>query len=419
MRHRGNQGALRAAWIGCALTASGVAGLAQNPGEYLSYSWKGVAFQPQFDTTALFTDNLFYGAGATRVSDFVFTVSPGFRLQYGRDGENQIAFEYMHDETVVLDHSDFNSRQNRLDLTVRYVQGRLRLEGKDSVQFLSSLLGGSVGTLGQLVDRVLQSDDYRLTYDWTEKTDFYLRGSHTAADYDKRTFLLDQRTLEGTLGTSYQWTPKTRLTVDGFYGATSIAANAVPVAASDSRFYGGYVGIRGSFTPKLSGSARVGYEQRSFVSGDSVSASTPALSFDLAYQLTPMTSMTLRYDRRTFPSPQFASQISISDSVIFQVNQLVGTSGRWLVRGTVRYNHNDLSSTSVASGGQTIDVQRTDTLMAAGVALIYQPQPWLGCIAAYDFENFDISFANQAASGLLQVVSYHNNRLSLSVAIGF
>ena len=405
--------------MACALTASGVSGLAQNPGEYLSYSWKGLALQPQFDTTALFTDNLFYGAGATRVSDFVLTVSPGLRLQYGRDGQNQIAFEYMHDETFVLDHSDFNSTQDRLDLTLRYVQGRFRLEGKDSIQFLSSLLSGSTSQLRQLVDRVVYNDDYRLTYDWTEKTDVYLRGSHSAADYDKRTFLLDQRTLEGTLGSSYQWTPKTRLTVDGFYGATSVSANASPISPSDSRFFGGYVGIRGTFTPKLTGSARVGYEQRVFVGGNSVSASTPALSFDLAYQITPMTSATLRYDRRTSPSPQFANQINIGDSVVLQVNQLVGTSGRWLVRGTVRYFHNDLSSSSIASGGQTIDVQRTDSLLGIGLALIYQPQPWLGCIAAYDFENFDIAFSNQSASGLLQVAPYHNNRLSLSVAIGF
>lgn len=405
--------------VACALAASGVSGLAQNPGEYLSYSWKGLALQPQLDTAALFTDNLFYGSGVNRVSDFVLTVSPGLRLQYGRDGENQISFEYMHDETLVLERSDFNSRQNRLDLKLGYVQGRFRLEGKDSVQFLSSLLGGSVSQLGQLVDRITVNDTYRLTYDWTEKTDLYVRGVHDMADYDKRTFLLDQQTIEGTLGGSYQWTSKTRLTVDGFYGGTSIAANANPVAASDSRFYGGFVGVRGSFTPKLSGSARVGYEQRSFVNGDSVSASTPALSLDLSYQLSPMTLVTLRYDRRTFPSPQFANQISIGDSVLLQVNQFVGTSGRWLVRGTARYNHNDLSSTLIASGGQSIDVQRIDSLLGAGIALIYQPQPWLACVAAYDFDTFDISFTNESALNLLQVAPYHNNRLSLSVAIGF
>lgn len=419
MRHQVNQRGLRVAQVACALTAGCMMAVAQNPGEYLSYSWKGLAIQPQLDTTALFTDNLFSSAGVNRVSDFMLTFSPGLRLQWGRDGMNQVSFEYMHDESLVLDHSDFNSSQNRLALSVRYATGRIRVEGRDSLQFLSSLLGGSTSQLRLLVDRVTINDQYTVTYDWTEKTDFYVRALHNTADFDKKLALLDQTTLEGLLGTSYQWSVKTRVTVDGFYGRTLINANAVPTIASDSSFYGGFVGLRGNFTSKLTGSARIGYERRDFVTGDSQGSSTPALAFDLTYQFSPMTTATLRYDRRTAPSPQFGGQISISDAVTLQVNQLVGSSGKWLVRGTTIFAHNDLTTANIRSGAQAINVQRTDTLFTAGVALVYQPQPWLSCIAAYDFENFDISFANQTAAGLLQVVPYHANRLSLSVAAGF
>lgn len=419
MRQQVNQRGLRVAQVACALTAGSVMAVAQNPGEYLSYSWKGVALQPQFDSSAMFTDNLFSSAGVNRVSDFMMTFSPGLRLQWGRDGMNQISLEYHHDESLLIDNSDFNSSQNRLALSVRYATGRIRIDGRDSVQFLSSLLGGSVGQLRILADRLTISDQYSVTYDWTEKTDFYVRANHNTTDYDKKLALLDQTTLEGTLGTSYQWSVKTRVTVDGFYGRTMIDANAAPTIASDSSFYGGFVGLRGNFTSKLTGSARIGYERRDFVSGDSRGSSTPALAFDLTYQFSPMTTASLRYDRRTAPSPQFGGQISVSDAVTFQVNQLVGTSGKWLVRGTTTFSHNDLTQANITSGGQTINVERTDTIFTAGVALVYQPQPWLSCIAAYDFENFDISFANQTAGGLLQVVPYHANRLSLSVAVGF
>jgi len=419
MRHQVNQRGLRVAQLACALTAGSAIALAQNPGEYLSYSWKGIALQPQFDTSALFTDNLFSGAGVNRVSDFMMTFSPGLRLQWGRDGQNQISFEYNHDESILVDNSDFNSSQDRLVLAIRYATSRVRIEGRDSVQFLSSLLGGSAGQTRLLVDRVAFADGYTVTYDWTEKTDFHVRGVHSTTDYDKKLALLDQTTLEGVLGTSYQWSTKTRFTAEGFYGRTLISANAVPTIASDSSFYGGLVGLRGNFTSKLTGSGKIGYERRDFVNGSSQGSSTPALAFDLTYQFSPMTTATLRYDRRTAPSPQFGGQISVSDVVSFQVNQLVGASGKWLVRGTTTFAHNDLTTATINSGAQAINVERTDTVLTMGVALVYQPQPWLSCIAAYDFENFDISFANQTAAGLLQVVPYHVNRLSLSVAVGF
>lgn len=408
-------------WIAGMLAVASSVGAAENPGEYLSYSWKNLAIQPQFDTSAMYTDNLFYGRGANRISDVMFTISPGLKLQLGRDDGNQASLEYAHDETVLIDNSDYNTHQDRVALKLKFNRSKIRVEGNDSLQFLSSLLGGSAGQAQLLVDRVSLSDVYRVTYDWTEKTDFYLRGSHSLVDYDRRTSLLDQRTIEGLVGASYQWTPKVRVTVDGFVGNSSIAANAGRSTGPDSLFYGGFVGVRGTFTPKLTGSTRVGYEQRDFASGESASASTPAVSADLTYQFSPMTTALLRYDRRTFPGPQFANQISITDSVSLEVLQLIGSSGRWLAKGSVRYDNNDLSSTTLPAGsaGAGINVQRTDRVLVLGAALVYQPQPWLSCIAAYSFEDFDVTFNSAAASGVLQLVPYHNNRLSLSVAIGF
>jgi Putative beta-barrel porin 2 len=409
-----------ALWVAGLLAVGSSVRAAENPGEYLSYSWKELAIQPQFDTSATFTDNLFYSRGANRVSDVLFTVSPGLKLQLGRDGQNQATLEYMHDETLLIDYSDFNTRQERLQLAIRFVRGKIKVEGRDNLSFLSSILGGAISQSRQLVDRMSLNDVYTVTYDWTEKTDFYLRGTHFFVDYDRRTFLLDQQNIEGLLGMSYQWTPKLRLTLEGFYGNSSIGANAAAIAGPDSQFYGGFVGLRGTFTPKLTGSVRVGYEQREFSDGASASANTPAVGADLTYQFSNLTSVMLRYDRRTFPSPQFANQISVTDSVNLSVFQLLGTSGRWLVRGTARYDHNDLTATTLPTGGGTgINVERTDSTMILGAALVYQPQPWLTCVASYEFEDFGITFGSATAGNLLQLVPYHNNRVSLSVAIGF
>jgi hypothetical protein len=409
-----------ALWVAGLLAVGSIASAAENPGEYLSYSWKELVIQPQFDTAAMFTDNLFYSRGVNRVSDVMLTVSPGLKFQLGRDGENQASLEYMHDETLLIDYSDFNTRQERLQTAVRFVRGKIKVDGRDNLSFLSSILGGSISQSRQLVDRMTLNDIYTVTYDWTEKTDFYVRGTHFLVDYDRRTFLLDQHTLEGLLGMSYQWTPKLRLTVEGFYGNSSIEANAAAIAGPDSQFFGGFVGLRGTFTPKLTGSVRVGYEQREFSDGVSASANTPAIGADLTYQFSNLTSVLLRYDRRTFPSPQFANQISVTDSVSLSVFQLLGTSGKWLARGTARYDNNDLTATTLPTGGGSgINVERTDRTMVLGAALVYQPQPWLTCVASYEFEDFGITFGSATAGNLLQLVPYHNNRVSLSVAIGF
>lgn len=406
-------------WAVAGALGSATAVLGQDPGKYLSYEWKGLVMQPQFDASAMFTDNLFYARGPLRVSDYVLTFSPGARLQYGRDGENQVAIEYMHDEVRILDRSEFSSRQDRLDLSVTYTQGKFKLTGRDNISLLSGLLGGAANQQQLLVDRRVHADSWALTFDWTEKTDLSLRLNHSWTDYDRRAALVDQQTFEGQFGASYQATPKLRFTVDPFFGHSTTEANRVPQAIPSSVFYGAFVGVRGELTAKLNGSVRLGYERRDFTSGDDISAQTPAVAADLTYRMTVLRTISLRYDRRTFPSPQFANQISVSDAVTLRADQFLGGSGRWMVRGTARYLHNDLTATRAFAGLGTINLERTDDLLAFGLAVFYQPQPWIRASAAYDFEDFSIAFKDALAAAQVFAIPYHNHRVSLSLSLGF
>jgi hypothetical protein len=392
---------------------------AVNPGDYLSYSWKGLAIQPQLDVATVFTDNLFLGRGELRKADLLSTFSPGIRLQYGLDGANQVSLDFMHDETLLLDNSEFNNRQERLDFRLRYQTGPIRLEGRSRLEYLSGFLGGSANQLGRLVTRRAWNDNYTLTYDWTSKTDFYLRGAHQDLDFDRGVALLDISNIEGLLGASYQWTERFRVTAEGFVGQSSVSPNLPGPAGPKSIYYGGFIGARGQFTSKLSGSGRVGYEQRDFSDGVAQAASTPALSFDLTYQAGPKTSVTLRYERRTFPSPQFNNQLAIADAATLQVNQFVGEGNRWMVRLQGRFDNSELSSAPTIFGGQRIDLTRRDRTIAAGLSVLFQPQPWLFAALAYDFETFNMDFEDARAGQLLNVPSYHVNRITFSFNIGF
>jgi hypothetical protein len=315
-----------------------------------------------------------------------------------------------------VNYPDKNTRQDRLAFDLKYQASRFRIEGQDSVAWMSSFIGGVFNQTRTLVDRRLRTDEWRVTYDYTPKTDFYVVGRHQDTDYQKGLRLFDQNDLKATLGTSYQITSKYRVLVEGFYGQSALNSNVPEIAAPPySAVYGGQVGVRGDFTKKLSGDLRVGYEQRDFGTGKAVAAQTPAITADLNYAFRPKTTLTLSYLRNSAPSPQIASQFSVTDAVGLTVNQGVGTSGKWMVRGNFRY----LMSGFGTPPGSALDQSRDDTFWQAGLTLLYQPRAWMTWSLGYEHENYGYQFRDPAAGAAFILPQYHANRITLAVAIGY
>ena len=396
---------------------------ARNFGDYLSYNAGLFAFQPQLDVGAYFTDNLFYSTGAQRESDLAGVFSPGLRLQYGRDGENQASLDYTHDEFVYLNNPVADTRQDRLAFRLTYEKSRLRLDGRSNLDFLSSFLGGSVNQQGRLIYRRIWHNDYKLTWDITEKTDLYFDAQYNDTDYQQGIGLLDMINLRGSLGASYQITSRFRLFGEGFLGHSTVSPNLPQPQPPDSIVYGGFFGVRGQFTPKISGSVKAGYELRQFSGGGSQSASTPAVGADVTWAAGPLTSLQLRYDRRTSPAPQFGAQNVITDDARLILNQLIGVTGRWAVQAQVGYRQwefqEQFRNFAVPGGVVAVDVGRTDSTYLAGLALVYQPQPWLRGSLSYDFEKFNTSFNDPLAAGIFRLAEYVANRVMLTVSFGY
>lgn len=398
----------------------GAAGLcpvqAKDFGDYLSYSVGKLAVQPQYDHQEIFTDNLFLSQGANRVSELTTVFSPGVKLQYGADDRNEVNLSYGHDEFVLVNYPDKNTRQDRLALDLKMQAGRFKIDGQDSVAWMSSFIGGVLNQTRTLVDRRVWTDEWRVTYDYTAKTDFYVVGRHQDTDYQSGLRLFDQTDLKATLGASYELSAKYRLLLEGFYGQTGLGSNVSGLdAPPDSTVYGGYVGARGQFTRKLSGDLRFGYEQRDFNGGTAVGAQTPAIAADLNYQFRPKTTVGLSYFRNSAPSPQIASQFQVTDAVGMTVDQRVGVSGRWLLRGHARY----LMSGYGRGVDPKVDQTRDDTFWQAGLTLFYQPYAWMTWSLGYEFETYGYKFRDTAASGAFILPQYHANRISLSLAIGY
>ncbi len=389
---------------------------AKDFGDYLSYSLGNLAIQPQYDQTEVFTDNLFLSDGVNRVADLTSIFSPGIKLQYGADGQNQAHLVAGHDEVLELDNSDKSTRQDRLAFDLKLVVSRLTIEGQDSVSWMSSFIGGVLSQTRTLIDRRLWTDKWKVTYDYTAKTDFYVVGYHQDTDYQKGLRLFDQNDLKATLGASYQLSTKYRILIEGFYGQSALSSNSDGMLAPPfSSVYGGYVGARGDFTRKLFGDLRFGYEQRSFGSGQAVAAQTPGISADLTYLLRPKTTLTVVYLRNTAPSPQIASQFQVTDTVSLQARQVVGTSGKWLLRGNVNY----VTSGYGRGGVPGLNQSRDDSRWLAGLTLLYQPRAWMTCSLGYEYENYSYKFADPTAANTFILPRYHANRITLAVAIGY
>lgn len=352
-------------------------------------------------------------------SEVLMIASPGLRLQYGDTGLNTLTFEYTHDRIFYINNPEYDTAQHRGQFGANLKLGRFTIVGNDSVQLLSSFLGGGNATTRNQVDRIVWTDNYRVTYDATAKTDFYLTASHYLYDYDQGVAIYDSETVKGAFGSSYIWTDRLRMFAELEYGRSFVNPNLTTQPdAPNSTVYGGFVGIRGDFTPRIQGNLKFGYESRgfqgTFAPGDEpASIASPAVTADISYAAGPKTFFKLAYTRSTDVSPQFAKQSYIYDRVQLTATQLIGTTGKWAVSANAGINMGDFSETP------GVNQARTDRILEAGARLSYQPRPWLATILAYEYENYSTTFSDATIARRTSLIDYQVNNLTLSLNIGY
>lgn len=468
--------------------------------DVLNFTWGKLTVKPQLDLTGTFTDNLFYGNNSVRIStntvqhatnlvsvvanvpvfaggapsgpitsslavlrtaesDYQTIVSPGFQLAYGSSDANQIAFTYSLDKILYLRHGEDGSDQHNFDLKTKLADGHWKLTGADQLQYLSSFLGGgNFFSLGQLVNRRLWNDTYRFNYDLSPKTYAYFDGTHSSLDYDKGINVYDTDTLKGSIGGGYYLSPLVSVFVETHYGQSAIAPNLPgQLKGPHSGFYGGYLGLRGDFTARLTGMVKVGYETRVFPAGSvpSSGTSTPAVEVSLTYAPTVKSQITLDYSRKTDVSPQFGRQTLSFDTISLAFQQTIGSSGKWFVQVQGNYSLTDSSDLTTLSRIPTVDpsgnflsynvlggslatgtadlqqaidpksapvpinVGRTDVQASLGPTLVYQPRPWLQASLGYRFEHYTPRFRDAYYASLHTLIPYDVNQFTFRIAVGF
>jgi hypothetical protein len=390
-------------WLAVAGVTTGImTARAIQPSDVLAYSVGPLMVRPQLDITETYDSNLFYGPNH-EISDFITAISPGINLYLGKPERNSISFNYQLDRLIYADRSELDGNNHSFTIQTQLQGPHWLLKGQDRIQLFSNrVLGAELHFLQGVIDYDVYYDNYRLTYNLSEKTSVYLDGAYDAVDYAKGTFALDYNNLMATVGFAYAALPKTTFFGEIYYGQTATDSNATNILKfAHSEFVGGFLGAKGDFTAKLSGQVKAGYETREF-SDNTIAGGALVVAAALDYTFSEKSSAALNYVRRSNVSVQSGNASYLLDSVNVQIKQGIGSRGKWMATFTGAYDVYDYQGNVFA--------RRTDTVYRVFAGLDYLVQAWLTAGVGYEFNKYNSS------SGLS---AYDVHRITVKLAVGY
>jgi len=333
----------------------------------------------------------------------VGAVVPGISLQLGRDEASHVSLSYEETSLLYAKHPSQNASDHSVRLMTQYAGAKVSVNGLDQLEVLSSIYGGG-STLGVRLNRITMADTYTLTYRATEKTSTYIRGVHSRVDFSGNVPLYDYDTLRGILGGSYQFSPKLNLLSEIYYGQSSSTPNLSTLRDGPYTWtLGGFLGARGEFSSKLTGSLKAGFESHGYGNGDSA-PSSPVFEGAVTYRISERTGLSLQYFRSSEVSVEFAEYSYYRDRVVFHVDQMLGQSGKLVASGNVEYELDSYDRTALRP-------TRNDDRLRLNASLSYQIKLWMVAALNYDFERF--------SSDVPGVINYNVNRVGTQLSIGF
>lgn len=418
---------------------------AVDPEDIFVFRWANLLFKPQLRSSATYTDNLFSGNNDVvspehriyrpQVDDLIWQVSPRLRVQYGQTVGNFLVFDFSHDEFLYADHNYANGGQDQLNFRSQLQRGKFTLASADGIHFLNSYQGGVQSAGLKPLKRTEIVLDHRLSFDVSEKTDVYGLFDFDSYDFAKELPLYDQNTWMLSLGSTFKPSPKFGFFAEGKYGQTTVTPNSNLPPGPRQDIYGGFVGIRGDFTPKLSGTAKLGYEVREFASGGPIengkstafAKSAPAVAASLVYAFAPKTGVNLTYNHSTGASFQLAAQGYEYDQLNMSVGQALGSRGVWSVSAGAGASVGRFDAVhAVNQSGMVTAIypKRTDIFFSPSARIHFKPRSWLTATLSYEFDHFDsdgVQIQGSDPAGVRQVylIDYNNHRFMLQVAIGY
>ncbi len=390
--------------------------------DLLAFSVGPLVVRPRVGVSETYNDNLFYNSGAEE-SAFITGVTPAVDVRLGRlDGDRILHFKYDFNQYWYhgVDMIDTAVAHN-LALTGTWRGSRFLSDTAFSFGFMDTVYGGyesfeqgAVGS-GSNVERTTLNLSQRLRYQISQKTAAYGRFTLNDLDFDESQYssFYDRNEWRITGGFGYQVRPKVEAIGEVHYGQTSRDPNMPLVdKPPHQETIGGFLGANLSFTTKLSGTAKVGYEQVNAEPnevGADLDYGAPIAHVSLTSALTERSSATLSYDRRTGASVSSTASAYTSDYLRLQYRHALGTAHPVICTVGGSYGLNSYESRITAAGRQP---GYDRDILGANASIAYQPRPWFTVGLYYKYTQSD-------GSSPWAGVDYAVNEVTLALSLGY
>ena len=350
--------------------------------------WHGVQPRPHLAVGLSYDDNI-NASSTNQLAGFATTVAPGFGLVWGEEGQNHLALDYTFEWQQYFDQPEFDAENHRatLALALASPQTALQLTHKFARESIIVFEASRRVETQQNHTRL----DLRRTL--SEKTAWGLHYNQDFQDYDVPD-LINSR--QFVLGASlfYCILPKTDLLVEFNQGFTDLNQGADAISEQLN------VGLTGSFTEKVRGTVKVGYEHREYTGAlQPLDAVVTDVSLHAQFRERTAATLTVSYQ------PVAAvSQVSQTDETVQSLRVAVDLQQKlWHEQVTVRVGysgqHDDYSVTG-----------RADDYWGAQAGVSYSWKPWA---------ETGLLYAHHDGSSSVGTRAFRRNLVTWTIAVHF
>lgn len=255
-------------------------------------------------------DDNIYLASANEESDLIFEITPGVELTFGKNAQMQGALNLNVVFSSYSDNSNVNTELFNGDFVTKYDDGKLKMGFNLGYHELNS----NNPQLRGLVRRDVFNAGGNAEVEVSQITSVGAGVSFVSENYKRRGYS-DSDSLTVPLDFYYKWTPKVDLSLGYRFRDTQVDIG------SDTKDHFFNVGARGEFSPKFTGTFKVGFNNREFDSGGD--DSSVGLDASFAYEVSPKTSLQFgaANDYATSPTGRQQENFNINGAIITKLSE--------------------------------------------------------------------------------------------------
>ena len=325
-------------------------------------------------------DNIFTAKNAT--SDVIFDITPGIDLTFGKDQQLQGALTMSVAWSNYSDNSNLNTTLFNGDFVSKYDDGKLKLGFNAGYHELNQ----NTATVRGLTRRDIFSAAGNAEVGISPITSVGGGITFNHENYHPTVGYTDSDSLTVPINFYYKWTEKLELSVGYQY-----RDYRVDTLGSDSNDHFFNVGARGEFSPKFTGTFRVGLNQRKLDRGGDENQFGVDASFN--YEISPKTQLQFgaSNDFGTSPSGDQQKNMTINGRVDSKITE------EWSVNAGASWRAIDYGT-------------RTDDFFELTLGTTYVISQQIRIIGGYTYRNY---------SSDLTASEFKNNVFSIAAAFRY